>query len=302
EQRQQQHQTQQQQQQQQRNTGGLQQTPTAHLDSLHLESAGLPSVEITDRTTIERQYWLLTDMNFFLYHTICTFHVIVPLLYWGYQGIEGEARMMAIDIPPAALWRNYSLHGGDFIVMTIEFLINAMPFIPTHFVIVLIVCLLYLAEAHLVYRVDGFWIYPFLDTKSGPIWVAMYLGVGAVILAIFTAVYYLHRFRNWLRTRKARRAARDTGSSVEEGAIEGSQDSGFESSNVTTPINTSQFIDTVDGDTKYGPDSKGSSVVFRPFQALLSHYPNRKRSDSEGSEVSTASTLVGQEEAKGKGA
>ncbi|KAF9148679.1 hypothetical protein BG015_009564 [Linnemannia schmuckeri] len=154
-------------------------------------------------TTIERQHWFLTDMNFFLYHTICTFHVIVPLLFWGYLSVQGEARTMAVEMSVNSLWRNYSFHGGDLILVLLEISINSMPFIPSHIVIVFFICLLYLAEAHLVHYVDGFWIYPFLDTSVGPIWAAMYLGVGFVIAVAFGAMYFLHRGRNWWFARRA---------------------------------------------------------------------------------------------------
>ncbi|KAG0232508.1 hypothetical protein BGW42_008128 [Actinomortierella wolfii] len=147
-------------------------------------------------TTIERQHWLLTDLHFFLYHTICTFHVIVPVLYWGYNSISGEAKMMAVDLNKQSLWRNYSFHGLDLVLVLIEVAINSMPFVPSHLIPVILVALLYLAEAHIVHAVDGFWIYPFLDT-SNKLWALLYLGVGFVIVAAFFAMYYLHRFKDW---------------------------------------------------------------------------------------------------------
>ncbi|KAF9129032.1 hypothetical protein BGW39_004509, partial [Mortierella sp. 14UC] len=166
-------------------------------------SAEVAEMMATRSTTIERQHWFLTDMIFFLYHTVCTLHVIVPLLFWGYLSVSGEAHMMAVDIAVEPKWRNYSFHGGDLILVLIEFSINAMPFIPSHILVVFLVCLLYLGEAMLVHRVDGFWIYPFLDTSVGPIWVAMYLGVGLVIACAFVVMYFLHRVRNWAIVRCA---------------------------------------------------------------------------------------------------
>lgn len=171
---------------------------------------------VTRTTTIERQHWFLTDMNFFLYHTICTFHVIVPLLFWGYLSVQGEARTMAIEMSVDSLWRNYSFHGGDLILVLLEISINSMPFIPSHIVIVFSICLLYLAEAHLVHYVDGFWIYPFLDTSVGPVWVAMYFGVGVVIAVAFGAMYFLHRGRNWWFARRAAAKVRLASSSALE--------------------------------------------------------------------------------------
>ncbi|KAG0242046.1 hypothetical protein BGX31_000671 [Mortierella sp. GBA43] len=234
-------------------------------------------------TTIERQHWLLTDMNFFLYHTICTFHVIVPLLFWGYLAYQGDAKMYASEIGPDALWRNYSFHGGDLIVVMIEIVINTMPFIPSHVVFVYVVCLLYLAEAHIVYLVNGFWTYDFLDTTHGPIWLGLYLGVGFVILCAFIFMYYLHRMKNWLRTRN----------------------STTESQQVT--IGSVQATSSIDSPTTTTPSPSDLLQIpapvhiyrHRQISDLLTQ--NRKRSCSNGSESSTASTLIGFDDTKTKG-
>lgn len=123
---------------------------------------------------------------------------------------------MAIEMSVDSLWRNYSFHGGDLILVLLEISINSMPFIPSHIVIVFSICLLYLAEAHLVHYVDGFWIYPFLDTSVGPVWVAMYFGVGVVIAVAFGAMYFLHRGRNWWFARRAAAKIRLASSSTLE--------------------------------------------------------------------------------------
>lgn len=145
--------------------------------------------------------------------------VIVPLLFWGYLSVQGEARTMAIEMSVESLWRNYSFHGGDLVLVLLEISVNSMPFIPSHILIVFFICLLYLAEAHLVHYVDGFWIYPFLDTSVGPVWVAMYFGVGVVIAVAFGVMYFLHRGRNYWFARRA--AAKVLGSSSSAVEVDG---------------------------------------------------------------------------------
>lgn len=126
---------------------------------------------------------------------------------------------MAVEKEIEALWRNYSFHGGDLVVMLIEISMNSMPFIPSHVLIVYFVCLLYLAEAHLVHFLSGEWIYPFLNTNVGPIWVVMYFGVGVAIGCAFGGMYFLHRGRNWWFARRAAaKVLRDTATAnVESG-------------------------------------------------------------------------------------
>ncbi|KAF9924647.1 hypothetical protein FBU30_005416 [Linnemannia zychae] len=291
------------------------------------DSAATAEMVLTRKTTIERQHWFLTDMIFFLYHTICTFHVIVPLLYWGYLSVSGEAHMMAVEISTDSLWRNYSFHGGDLILVLIEFSINAMPFIYSYIVVVFFICLLYLAEAHLVHYVDGFWLYPFLDTSVGPVWVGMYVGVGFVIACAFTVMYFLHRGRNWFIARKIADAAAMTAStetlndtSVPEMVIIASsvpiasqigyQSAGAPSASTimtythtSTPVLSTAIPSTAipstattTAPTKTASSTNASSF-FRslaiPTQILIQ---NRRRSYSNSSNDSTASTLVGNDE------
>ncbi|KAG0057698.1 hypothetical protein BGZ83_005637 [Gryganskiella cystojenkinii] len=243
----------------------------------------LDLVEIPS-TTVERQHWLLTDMNFFLYHTICTFHVIVPILFWGYLGLEGDAKETAVGMKPDGLWRNYSFHGGDLIVLMIEVIINTMSFVPSHVAIVFVICLLYLAEAHVVYAVDGFWIYPFLDTTGGPIWVALYLGVGFVILCAFIAMYYLHRIRNWIRVRGKVPVVESTATTVEvlkgKQGVDTRQEEHIEST----------FSSTIDQVVSPAPSYTTETIESVQYQKKVDQ--RSRRSNSHGSHDSSTSTLV----------
>lgn len=275
--------------------------------------------EMPRTTTIERQHWFLTDMIFFLYHTICTFHVIVPIMFWGYSVYAGDARMMAVDLQPEALWRNYSFHGGDLAVMLLEVLVNAMPFIPSHLVVVMVICLLYLGEAHVVHYVDGFWIYPFLDTSVGPIWMVLYLGVGVAIMCAFAFMYYLHRVRNWV-WRKAgcwtleecsctecAQTHRDVEEGLGERGLEPPHPNSCSDDTIQSmtelPVSAdevkSQYYQQQDQQEKAGGGyfDQVRAAIMRPLGAL-SQSQNRKRSSSSGSDV----TLVGEESVVEKGA
>ncbi|KAF9984179.1 hypothetical protein BGZ75_004256 [Mortierella antarctica] len=249
---------------------------------------GMTTLSMTRTTTIERQHWLLTDMNFFLYHTICTFHIIVPLMYWGYLSYEGDARVMAVEISSESLWRNYSFHGGDLIVVLIEIAINTMPFIPSHLTIVFTICLLYLAEAHLVHHVDGFWIYPFLDTSGSLLWIALYLGVAIAITLAFVVMYYVHLIRNRYRT-KGQMPAITTKKDQQQDIV-----------TTKEMIDSVPVAESAQQQQQQDPPRYSSSFTVRQITRILqgdSLNQNRKRSCSNGSEVSTASTLVGSDEA-----
>ncbi|CAO3564261.1 unnamed protein product [Mortierella alpina] len=258
-------------------------------------AGGMTTVAMTRTTTIERQHWLLTDMNFFLYHTICTFHIIVPLMYWGYLSYEGDARVMAVEISAESLWRNYSFHGGDLIVVMFEIAINTMPFIPTHLTIVFTVCLLYLGEAHLVHHVDGFWIYPFLDTSGSLLWMALYIGVAIAITLAFVVMYYVHLIRNRYRTR---------GQMPTMIVTRGQQQNVVATREVTDadPGGHPAKAECIQQQQQpsQDPPRYSSSFTVRQITRIFQGdglNQNRKRSCSNGSDVSTASTLVASDEA-----
>ncbi|KAF9358847.1 hypothetical protein BGX26_000773 [Mortierella sp. AD094] len=241
------------------------------------------SVTENRMTSIEKQHWLLTDMIFFLYHTICTFHVIVPLLYWGYLAYAGDARGMALGIPRDALWRNYSFHGGDLILVLVEFSINTMPFIPSHILIVYLICLLYLGEAFLVYHVDGFWIYPFLDTSIGPLWMAYYVGVGFAIMCAFFLMYFIHRLRDRRPVKKQQQQGQD--SALEQTQNQGQDDQGHSAYDMS-----GSAIDTC-------PDQEemNEAYCFDKDDKINGDSQNRTRSCSVSS-TNTTATLVGSDE------
>ncbi|KAF9321158.1 hypothetical protein BG003_003351 [Podila horticola] len=239
-------------------------------------------------------------------------------MFWGYSVYSGDAKMMAVDLQPDPLWRNYSFHGGDLILMTLEIIVNAMPFIPTHLTVVLVICLLYLAEAHVVHYVDGFWIYPFLDTSVGPTWVLLYFGVGAAIVCAFVFMYYLHRSRNWVwrktgqwtltidnecLCKKCAQKRRDLEEGLGDCGMERHPNSRSDDtiqSMTELPVSADQVKDQY---YQQDQEKTGSyfdqvrAAIMRPLGAL-SQSQNRKRSSSSGSDVSTASTLVGEEEIK----
>lgn len=273
---------------------------------IHLPNQSSPSLSHLSHTlTISNLFLLLFFSN----------SIIVPIMFWSYSVYAGDARMMAVDLQPDALWRNYSFHGGDLAVMLLEVLVNTMPFIPSHLVVVMVICLLYLGEAHVVHYVDEFWIYPFLDTSVGPIWMVLYLGVGVAIMCAFTFMYYLHRVRNWM-WRKAGRWTLEECSCTEcaqkhRDVEEGLGESGLEpphpnscsndtiQSMTELPVSAdevkNQYYQQQDQQEKAGGGyfDQVRAAIMRPLGAL-SQSQNRKRSSSSGSDV----TLVGEEESK----
>ncbi|KAF9966004.1 hypothetical protein BGZ70_003548 [Mortierella alpina] len=223
--------------------------------------------------------------------------IIVPLMYWGYLSYEGDAKVMAVEISTESLWRNYSFHGGDLIVIMIEIALNTMPFIPTHLTIVFTVCLLYLGEAHLVHHVDGFWIYPFLDTSGSLLWMALYIGVAIAITLAFVVMYYVHLIRNRYRTRGQMPAAMSMVKGQQQNVVATKE---VNDADPSAHPAEAECIQQQQQQPLQDPPRYSSSFTVRQITRILqgdSLNQNRKRSCSNGSDVSTASTLVASDEA-----
>ncbi|KAF9158643.1 hypothetical protein DFQ26_007390, partial [Actinomortierella ambigua] len=65
-------------------------TPSA--DSLEGRCGETLETNVQNTTTLERQHWLLTDLHFFLYHTICTFQDGI----WMYPFLDTSNRLWAL--------------------------------------------------------------------------------------------------------------------------------------------------------------------------------------------------------------
>ncbi|KAG0256416.1 hypothetical protein DFQ27_005745 [Actinomortierella ambigua] len=251
-------------------------------DSLEGRCGETLETNAQNTTTLERQHWLLTDLHFFLYHTICTFHVIVPILYWSYNSYSGDAVMMATHLNKQSLWRNYSFHGLDLVLMLIEVAINKMPFVASHLLIVIFVAILYLSEALIVHAVDGIWMYPFLDT-SNRLWALFYFGVGCAIVVAFFAMYYLHRLKYYFTDRHHTEQQHPIVTLPKK-----AQNSHM--ADLQQQQQQQQQQQTATSCSEHQQEGEVKSTCLEDDNTAE---PNRKRSDSNTSVASSAMTLVG---------
>jgi len=129
------------------------------------------------------------------YQIQLTAHVIVPIIYWIFLSDELDNQGT-----PAAYWSSISKHGGDFVMIFIDFILNQIPVLPSHSIFMLALVWLYIfcivscplslsfflsfsflrsrpknqskpnqtkrKVAMVVYAARDMWIYPFLDYTS----------------------------------------------------------------------------------------------------------------------------------------
>ncbi|KAI9305935.1 hypothetical protein BJ944DRAFT_264360 [Cunninghamella echinulata] len=135
-----------------------------------------------------------TTLNYlfiYLYHTIITFNIVTPVVYWSFlNGTE--------VLSPLQTFFNVSVHGVSFFMMLIDVILNRIQ-IYTNMVLLLIINVaIYMCLSFVVYSVDDIWVYPFLDWSGGLKAALMYIVVGTIFIIAFFIILAIHDLRDWI--------------------------------------------------------------------------------------------------------
>ncbi|KAJ1969378.1 hypothetical protein IWQ62_000666 [Dispira parvispora] len=137
-----------------------------------------------------------------LYETITTFHILVPLVYWTLLSSELNTHSSL------HLYTSIGPHAIDFAVMATEVLLNRQKVMPTHCVVLLVILAFYLGLAYLVWGATGFFVYSFLDFEKKKGFVALYvLGVAVVFMILYFLQVFIHRGRDYLFRKRRQHVA-----------------------------------------------------------------------------------------------
>eukprot|EP00835_Amoeboradix_gromovi_P002741 NODE_161_length_16629_cov_0.427344.p8 type:complete len:207 gc:universal NODE_161_length_16629_cov_0.427344:5117-5737(+) len=125
-----------------------------------------------------------------LYGFCLTGHAIVPLVYWILLNNDDTQNRTAIS----KVW-NIFIHGGDFVVIFLHFLLfhNELPSVTIFWN--LIFSAVYIAWAWCGYFIFGEFVYPFLDPKD-PIAKFVYPSVVVLIIVLSILWVKMHELRN----------------------------------------------------------------------------------------------------------
>ncbi|KAG9285190.1 hypothetical protein G9A89_004405 [Geosiphon pyriformis] len=135
--------------------------------------------------TLKNQPRAFTIAFWFLYDTILVNHILVPIVFWSIL-VPGKASTYDIQRDPIKIWRNVSTHGFDLIMVMTEVFFNRMPFVNTHWIIIIIELVLYLLLARINYAINRVFPYYFLNWEQGSIIFWYYFAVlGVALLAYF---------------------------------------------------------------------------------------------------------------------
>ncbi|KAG9303169.1 hypothetical protein G9A89_001785 [Geosiphon pyriformis] len=134
-------------------------------------------------------------LNYFfwtLYHTLCHYHLIVPVVYWTFLSNE----LIKGNKPAIEWWRQLSVHAFDALMMFTEIFMNRQSFVWPFLCITLVFQVLFMFEAFLTHATRNLWVYNFLSWDKGPIAALWYIGLFVFFTIIFSFQVGIHAIRD----------------------------------------------------------------------------------------------------------
>jgi hypothetical protein len=140
---------------------------------------------------------------FVAWQTLFTAAVFLTIVYWVLLAPFDDTRESFL---------NYMVHGGQVAVAGVDFLLNRISFVPAHMSILYLYVAIYMLFAWFWYAGRTEWIYDFVDFTKEPGTVALtYIGIAA----LYTAVFFVIWFADWLKRKIFKFSLNDAGRVVE---------------------------------------------------------------------------------------
>ncbi|KAG1488820.1 hypothetical protein G6F47_012242 [Rhizopus delemar] len=137
---------------------------------------------------------ILNYLYVYLYHTVITFNIVTPVVYWSI--LNGTA------VPGLSAWINTSVHGVSFFLMIFNVLLGREKVLIRMILPVLATVVLYMLFTFVIHATQGYWVYPFLDWKQGGKAAIWYVAVGLIVVISFFIQYLIHFLRDFIARKK----------------------------------------------------------------------------------------------------
>ncbi|KAG0167940.1 Transmembrane protein 62 [Apophysomyces sp. BC1034] len=137
----------------------------------------------------------LNYLYVYLYHTIITYNIITPLVYWLL--LSGEV-LGGQYVAPMDWWLTISLHGATAFMMFTDVMLNRMVIYIRMVIFVFLTVVVYMLLTFIIFGTEGWWVYSFLDWKQGPSAAIWYLMVSSFVIICFFLQVAIHAFRRWV--------------------------------------------------------------------------------------------------------
>ncbi|KAI7865542.1 hypothetical protein BDF14DRAFT_1824621 [Spinellus fusiger] len=148
----------------------------------------------------------LNYLYVWLYHTIVTFNIVTPVVYWSLLvGTMLEDRTATT----VSWWLTGSVHAASFFMMITDVIFNRMRLQINMILPVLGTVVLFMFQAFIIHATTGWWVYPFLDWSRGAFTAVWYILVAAIVVVAFFLQMGIHYVRDRIAGRPHQKSLED---------------------------------------------------------------------------------------------
>ncbi|KAJ8659775.1 hypothetical protein O0I10_004368 [Lichtheimia ornata] len=136
---------------------------------------------------------ILNYLYVLLYHTVITFNILTPAVYWS---LLSGTLLNKTDATPTDWWMAASLHATSFFIMMFEVFLSRMVISVRIVVPVFCIVLCYMLLTFIIYGSEHWWVYSFLDWNQGPSAAIWYFIVAFAVVICFFLQWGIHKLRD----------------------------------------------------------------------------------------------------------
>ncbi|KAG1446672.1 hypothetical protein G6F56_009498 [Rhizopus delemar] len=136
---------------------------------------------------------VLNYLYVYLYHTVIVFNIQTPVVFWSLLANE---RLFNAHLSRVDFWISISLHAVTLFTILTEILFNRMIVQKKMIILVYGTVVAYMLMTFIIFAVEKWWVYSFLDWSVGPSAAIWYLAISLIIIIIFYFQLGLHKLRD----------------------------------------------------------------------------------------------------------
>ncbi|OAC97691.1 hypothetical protein MUCCIDRAFT_116178 [Mucor lusitanicus CBS 277.49] len=134
----------------------------------------------------------------YLYHTVIVYNIQTPVVFWL---LLAKEKLFEAHLSPIDFWMSISLHAVTLFILMVEVIFNRMIISINMVLLVFGTVLLYMCLVFIIFAVEHWWVYSFLDWSVGPSAIIWYLAISVFIVLCFFLQVGLHKARDRIAMR-----------------------------------------------------------------------------------------------------
>ncbi|KAI8144036.1 hypothetical protein BJV82DRAFT_667875 [Fennellomyces sp. T-0311] len=136
---------------------------------------------------------ILNYLYVWLYHTVVTFNILTPVVYWALLSgsLLNDPTVTSVD-----WWVGVSLHTATLFMMMTEVIMTRMVLHTRMVLLVFSTVICYMMLTFIIYGAEKWWVYSFLDWGQGPSAAIWYIAVAVFVVLCFFLQTGIHALRN----------------------------------------------------------------------------------------------------------